>query len=334
MEPPTKRHNFITPIAGSKAKKAMACSLDADEINSRTKFNKFKSYFLGILGLTALIALLALYSQANWRSQAIRFISSGSLSDTQQVENKLQNVKELNSLQDNQQTAAATPQENFENAKLLKNKNQIASRTNNAKNYHVFLQEPTFSFSNKLPVAYGEVSVVAARASNEIFETIEVQDKIASYISERFRAPFKPIRRLVKITFNTGDISGLDPLLLLAVMATESSFNTRAVSTAGAKGLMQVMASVHSDKFNYFGKVHDVFEPYVNMQVGTRILKDCISRRGDLNSGLKCYVGAKRNSDGGYAKKVLRERQRLRDLIEPTLIQVRNDTKDKSSTVI
>ena len=61
------------------------------------------------------------------------------------------------------------------------------------------------------------------------------------------------LSELVKAAFDTGREVGLDPLLLLSVMAIESGFNPYAESGVGAQGLMQVMSKVHSDKFQYFG---------------------------------------------------------------------------------
>lgn len=175
--------------------------------------------------------------------------------------------------------------------------------------YHVLLIPPSFTFSNDLPVVDGAVEVVEARIERDFFDDNKLEERVAKFISRRYRLPYEPIYSLVRVTFDTGRLSGIDPLLLLAVIATESTFNASAVSRAGAKGLMQVMPLVHSDKFKYFGGISAVFEPYANMQVGTRILKDCLKKRGSLASALRCYVGAKKKNDGGYAKKVLAARK-------------------------
>jgi len=49
-----------------------------------------------------------------------------------------------------------------------------------------------------------------------------------------------------------GQQVGLDPLLILAVMAIESRFNPIAESVMGAKGLMQVIPKLHRDKLEAF----------------------------------------------------------------------------------
>ena len=98
--------------------------------------------------------------------------------------------------------------------------------------------------------------------------------------------------------YKVGRDKQLDPLLLLAVIAIESRYNPLAESHVGAQGLMQVMTSVHQDKFDAVGK--NPLDPGANIMVGATILKDCINRRGSVDGGLACYVGATGPDDNGY----------------------------------
>ena len=109
--------------------------------------------------------------------------------------------------------------------------------------------------------------------------------------------------------YKVGRDKQLDPLLLLAVIAIESRYNPLAESHVGAQGLMQVMTSVHQDKFDAVGK--NPLDPGANIMVGATILKDCINRRGSVDGGLACYVGATGPGDNGYGAKVQAERRRL-----------------------
>ena len=88
-------------------------------------------------------------------------------------------------------------------------------------------------------------------------------------------------------------------------------------SHAGAEGLMQVMTSVHREKYALFGGTQEAVKPEVNIRVGAYILKYLIATAGSLRNGLKFYVGAANaEDDGGYADKVMAERNRLISLCQ------------------
>jgi hypothetical protein len=139
------------------------------------------------------------------------------------------------------------------------------------------------------------------------------QASVAIWLSRRYRVAPEPISRLVKEAWTVGNKVGLDPTLILSIMAIESSFNPFAQSSVGAQGLMQVMTQVHDDKYQPFGGNHAAFDPVTNLRVGAQVLKECIARAGSLEAGLRFYVGAANlTDDGGYAGKVLAEQEHLR----------------------
>ena len=118
-----------------------------------------------------------------------------------------------------------------------------------------------------------------------------------------------------------GERAGLEPTLILAIVAVESSFNPFAQSSVGAQGLMQVMTRVHDDKYERFGGNLAAFDPVTNLRVGVQVLKECIARAGSLESGLRFYVGAANLADdGGYATKVLAERNHLRQVANGKMV--------------
>jgi hypothetical protein len=141
------------------------------------------------------------------------------------------------------------------------------------------------------------------------------QAAVAQWLSRRDRVAPEPISRLVQEAWHVGAKAGLDPMLILAIMAVESSFNPFAQSSVGAQGLMQVMTKVHDEKYTAFGGVHAAFDPVTNLRVGVQVLKECITRAGSLEAGLRFYVGAANLvDDGGYAIKVLSEQNNLRQV--------------------
>ena len=146
----------------------------------------------------------------------------------------------------------------------------------------------------------------------EAVRTADARDHVADYVNRSFRVPMAQARQIVEWAVMLGEVRDLDPLLILAVIGTESSYNPNARSGAGAEGLMQVMTRVHTEKFETLGGVQNALDPYANMVVGTDILQYLIRRTGSVRKGLKWYCGAARHkTDGGYGKRVLGELSRL-----------------------
>lgn len=171
--------------------------------------------------------------------------------------------------------------------------------------------ERTLSAGDLLSVAAGVDAVGRATAADP-GKLTRAQASVAQWISRRYRVAPEPVARLVQEAWLVGQQARLDPTLILAIMAVESSFNPFAQSSVGAQGLMQVMTHVHSDKYQPFGGEHAAFDPVTNLRVGVQVLKDCIARAGSIEAGLRYYVGAALlDSDGGYAAKVLWEQSHL-----------------------
>ncbi|CAM3539962.1 lytic transglycosylase domain-containing protein [Paracidovorax anthurii] len=141
------------------------------------------------------------------------------------------------------------------------------------------------------------------------------QAAVAFWLSKKYRVAPEPLAALVAEAYEIGSRTKLDPTLILAIMAVESSFNPFAQSAVGAQGLMQVMTRVHTDKYENFGGHFAAFDPVSNLRVGVRVLQECIARAGSVEGGLRFYVGAANlPDDGGYATKVMAEHMRLRQV--------------------
>jgi soluble lytic murein transglycosylase-like protein len=149
------------------------------------------------------------------------------------------------------------------------------------------------------------------------------QAAVASWISRRYKVAPEPIAALVHEAWALGSRARLDPTLILAIVAIESSFNPFAHSPMGAQGLMQVMTRVHDDKYQAFGGTLAAFDPISNLRVGVQVLKECITRAGGLQEGLRHYVGAALlDSDGGYVGRVLAEAGYLRSVADGRSVSV------------
>jgi soluble lytic murein transglycosylase-like protein len=164
-----------------------------------------------------------------------------------------------------------------------------------------------------LAAELSEPSAIARATASDPRELSRQQAAVAKWLSQRYRVAPEPVSRLVQEAWKVGQKANLDPTLILAIMAIESSFNPFAQSAVGAQGLMQVMTKVHNDKYEAFGGNHAAFDPVTNLRVGVQVLKECISRAGSLEAGLRYYVGAaNQTEDGGYAVKVLSEQNALK----------------------
>jgi len=173
------------------------------------------------------------------------------------------------------------------------------------------------SAENRMLVEVAEPEGVARATAADLKELTKEQAKLAVWISRRYRVAPEPVSALVREAWSIGQRAGLDPTLILAIMAIESSFNPFAQSAVGAQGLMQVMTRVHDDKYESFGGKHAAFDPISNVRVGVLVLKECITRAGSLQEGLRYYVGAALlEGDGGYVGRVLAEQTLMRHVAD------------------
>lgn len=163
--------------------------------------------------------------------------------------------------------------------------------------------------------ALAEVDAVSRATAAHPTDLTRQQAAVAHWLARRYRVAPEPVSRLVQEAWTVGAKVGVDPTLILAIMAIESSFNPFAQSPVGAQGLMQVMTKVHDQKYERFGGILAAFDPVSNLRVGVQVLKECIARAGSVEAGLRYYVGAANQADdNGYAGKVLAEQVYLKNV--------------------
>ena len=152
--------------------------------------------------------------------------------------------------------------------------------------------------------------IADASRESPSFRLTRAERGVVQHIARKYRVNASSVEQYMGYARQSGKTYNVDPYLIMAVMATESSFNPRAQSRVGAQGLMQVHTKMHKKRFKPYGSTDTVWEPKVNIQVGSSILSDYLKRYGGSERrALKAYVGAARMShDGGYGNKVLRRR--------------------------
>ena len=164
-------------------------------------------------------------------------------------------------------------------------------------------------------------NIVAARIENRPDVPVGT-DALAGILARKYRISEVATREFVLTAQREGSRSGIDPLLLLAVMAIESRFNPVAQSEGGAMGLMQVIPRYHAEKFETADHTK-VLDPPTNIHVGARILRECIGRGGSEVAGLQLYNGAPGDATTAYATRVLGEKQWLHEVLRRALDRVR-----------
>ncbi|MCK4225049.1 MAG: transglycosylase SLT domain-containing protein [candidate division Zixibacteria bacterium] len=125
---------------------------------------------------------------------------------------------------------------------------------------------------------------------NELEEKLKILD-----IIEEFQVGFKDgeVAQLTQVIHNESKKYGYDPLLILALILTESSFRKGQVSEMGALGLMQVKPSVGCELcqrrgLNWKGEL-SLFEPAFNVQLGTLYLFELILKFKDVKKAIIAY---------------------------------------------
>lgn len=224
----------------------------------------------------------------------------------------------LNQYQD-QTEVAATPVSDTEIAAVIYSKSRTTGSAGllSAKQQTVALLMPSVAQLQVKSISHLSDRIPSSKIDPQALDTnlmgsIQNQRAVADFFEKKYSLDRAKIEEYVSNTILIAKEVNIDPVLLLAVISVESNFNPNTKSHAGAEGLMQVMTSVHKDKYALFGGTSQAVKPEVNIRVGAYILKYLIATAGSLRNGLKYYVGAANaEDDGGYADKVMAERNRL-----------------------
>lgn len=143
-------------------------------------------------------------------------------------------------------------------------------------------------------------------------ETIEksprlISEKLVAFIQSKYRVPEKTLARIVAAVESNAKDKGLDPVLVLAVIAQESSFRPKVVSHKD-HGLMQVNTKWQRHRIEK-KKAHDKLTHIeTNIDLGTDILAEHCQR-----------------IKGCAPKKVLRRYNGIKDNPYPEMVMARYD---------
>jgi soluble lytic murein transglycosylase len=145
------------------------------------------------------------------------------------------------------------------------------------------------------------------------------------HVLQRFRTrlPRAEQRKLAWLILRESRKYGQDYRLILAIIKTESEFKHNAISSKGAKGLMQIkpyvgQAIARDIDIRWEGD-ETLFNPHLNVKMGLHYLSRLLLRFGDLKVALTAYnfgptfvrkrLKAKRKLPSRYSKKVMKAYQ-------------------------
>jgi hypothetical protein len=171
----------------------------------------------------------------------------------------------------------------------------------------VELPQPVIDNPSPVPVTmrWRDQALAATPESVEEVALSEEMQRVRDWVSRRYRVSSVALEPVLAEAENSARGAGLDPLLIVAMMAVESSFNPFAESNMGAQGLMQVIPRWHMDKIGEDAGEDALFDPLLNVQVGTQVLVEGLQRYGSLQAALQYYGGARNDPEARYSKRVL-----------------------------
>lgn len=141
-----------------------------------------------------------------------------------------------------------------------------------------------------IPAAWGDIFSYTDTAGVVHFSNVPTDSHYTLAMAEPTRntAPVSPTvnkTQLEPIIEQAAQRASLHPALVRAVIQVESGWDAHAVSSRGAKGLMQLEPQTAAR----YGAV-DIFDPGQNVGAGTRYLRDLLTRYdGRLELALAAY---------------------------------------------
>ena len=163
-------------------------------------------------------------------------------------------------------------------------------------------QELVGSDKSNLPAINAEKD--AATVTSPSFTEQRKVNRLSGHIQRKYRVSPAKAEHIVRSAVRNAKQHRLEPEMILALIAVESTFKERAVSRMGARGLMQVMP--HADHVNTIGGSQQLFDPSKNIEAGSRILVRYLNAHsGNMRRALLSYNGSS-SSRSSFPERVMR----------------------------
>jgi soluble lytic murein transglycosylase len=174
-----------------------------------------------------------------------------------------------------------------------------------------------FSFFLFLTVLMGLTGVGILVLDAPLSRTLKMMTLLTEN-NEVLAGDMQPIIRAINKYSLQNDI---DPNLFYAIIKAESDFQPRAVSSSGAKGLMQLTpevwqrySAVAAD--SYSSQNDDIYAPEANIQAGVKYLRALLNQyQGRVDLALEAYNAGITNVNPGQTPKFLETRNYLDKIV-------------------
>ncbi len=202
----------------------------------------------------------------------------------------------------------------------------------------IFLSRPIAFLFVLIYLVQSGLLVFLIKNKFDLERQISFQQKKVSELEEKlqifkaiddFKIGFteEEVRRLTDVIYSESKKYQYDPMFVMAIILTESSFKKGQTSQKGAKGLMQVMPFVAEDVAPRVGVQWEgsktLFEPELNIKLGTFHLFEQILKFGDIKKAIMAYnvgetrlrglIRQQKQLPAGYLNKVLENYKMLKE---------------------
>ena len=171
------------------------------------------------------------------------------------------------------------------------------------------------------PAGAPDSSTLASAGENDLEERLAKRIALTKDVGTRNLAIANAVERfsisrdMAEDIYDAAQENGIEPTVAYGLVKTESTFNERAVSSVGARGLTQVMPRT-ARWLKPGTSAEDLFERRTNLKLGFHYLSQLIEKyRGDVRLALLAYnrgpgtvdreLDRGANPDNGYPDKVL-----------------------------
>jgi soluble lytic murein transglycosylase-like protein len=176
--------------------------------------------------------------------------------------------------------------------------------------------KPVETFQSAMEKQRASIALQRETVRKQMGMAVRLQEEPSGEDSPSWDCPAIADPELTPMIENAARLHQVEPKLIRGVIEQESAFHACAISSKGAKGLMQLMPAT-IEQFN----VTDAFDPEQNIEAGATYLRQLMDKyKGDLKLVLAAYNSGPTTVDKTGGIPDIKETQ---DYVEGVLKKVR-----------